>query len=76
MKAKEFFHSLIGLDIKDAKDKLGYWWSLHNVQLNPSVGFYTFERAAGGHLELRTNNNIVTHEHHNGIAELYQNRDF
>lgn len=76
MKAKEFFSGLVGLDIKDAIDKLGYWWCLHNVHHNPFVGFYTFERAAGGYLELRTdNNNIVTNEHHNGLAELYQKRD-
>ena len=76
MKARDFFRSLIGLDIKDAIDKLGYWWRLHNVHRNPSVGFYTFERAAGGHLELRTDNkNIVTNEFHNDLAELQQNRD-
>jgi hypothetical protein len=76
MEAKQFFKGLIGLDIAEARRKLGHWWLCTHSSNNYFIGFYTFERAAGGFLELRTDNkNIVTHEFHNGLAELYQKRD-
>lgn len=75
MSAKEFFKSLIGLDIEEARKKLGYWWVCTHSSINFTTGFYNFERAAGGYLELRTKNGKVTMEHHNGLAEIYQKRD-
>ena len=64
------FKSLIGLDIKDAENKLGYWWILSNVVINGTTGFYIFNREPSGFVELRTDNNIVVTEYHNGAAEL------
>lgn len=68
MEAKQFFKGLIGLDIAEARKKLGYWWVCTHSSINYSIGFYNFERAAGGYLELRTQNGKVTMEHHNGLA--------
>lgn len=75
MEAKQFFKGLIGLDIAEARRKLGYWWVCTHSSNNYPIGFNTFERAAGGYLELRTQNGKVTMEHHNGLAEIYQKRD-
>ena len=75
MTANEFFKSLIGLDITEASKKLGYWWVLTSSQVNPPVGLYVFERAAGGQVAVRTENNIITSERHNILAEIYQKRD-
>lgn len=72
---KKFFSGLIGLDITKAREKLGYWWICTNCTINSHIGFYAFERAAGGKIELQTDNNIVISEHHNGLAEMYQKRD-
>jgi len=65
------FGKLIGMTIGDAKKLLGYWWTLSSVHLNCSRGFYTFNRAPCGYIELRTENNVVVSEHHNGYAEKY-----
>lgn len=52
---------LIGLDITEAKNKLGYWWVCSSCHVNAFTreGVYVFYRAGHGRLELRTNNNIV-----------------
>ena len=52
---------LIGLDIKEAQNKLGYWWACSSCHVNAWTreGVYVFYRAGHGRLELRTNNNIV-----------------
>ena len=75
MTAKEFFKSLIGLDISEARKRLGYWWRGASYWINCGFGCYTFERAAGGWVELHTENNTVVSEHHNIVAEIYQKRD-
>lgn len=71
MIAKVFFKSLIGLDISEAKRRLGYWWRCTYSHVNVPVGSYHFERGAGGRVELQTENNVVTSEWHNDYAELY-----
>lgn len=75
MTAKEFFESLVGLDISEARKKLGYWWCGASCRVNGSTGHYVFERAAGGQVALRTEKNVVVSEHHNILAEIYQKRD-
>lgn len=76
-KIKSYFESLLGLTIDDAKKKLGYWWICTSCHLNcyTKSGLYGFYRAAGGRIELRTENNIVASENHNGMAILYAKRD-
>lgn len=75
MTAKEFFESLIGLDISEARKKLGYWWRLESYRVNWQTGYYVFDRSAGGQVALRTENNTVVSEHHNIAAEIYQKND-
>ena len=75
MTAKEFFESLIGLDISEARKRLGYWWRLESCRVNCQTGYYVFDRPAGGQVALRTENNAVVSEHHNIAAEIYQKRD-
>lgn len=79
MTAKEFFKSLIGLDISEASKKLGYWWVCNHNWLNWPYGSYSFERAAGGRVELYTEfkggRNEVVREYHNHMAEIYQKND-
>lgn len=65
------FGKLIGMTIGDAEKLLGYWWALSSVHLNSCCGSYTFKRAPCGHIELRTENNVVVSEHHNGYAEKF-----
>lgn len=72
---KNFFLSLVGMEMAAAIERLGNWW-----QLTKSEPFcHTFNRSAGGFLEVRTKlidgREIITHETHNGLAELYQKRD-
>jgi hypothetical protein len=74
-KVKQFFNSLIGLEIDDALKKLGYWWTLENCDVNAWRGSYSFYRAAGGQLELKTKDNFVINEWHNFNAELLQKND-
>ena len=52
---------LIGLDITEAKNKLGYWWVCSSCHVNAFTreGVYAFYRAGHGRLELRTKDNIV-----------------
>jgi hypothetical protein len=62
------FSKLIGLDIKEARKKIGEWW----VCSGPHWPNYTFERAAGARLELTTDEkNVVVQEWHNYMAEVY-----
>ena len=75
MTAKEFFKSLIGLDISEARKRLGYWWRGASCWINCGFGCYTFDRAAGGRVELHTENNTVVSEYHNFMAEIYQKND-
>lgn len=75
MTAKEFFESLIGLDISEAEKRLGYWWRGESCRVNGSTGHYVFERSAGGQVALRTEKNVVVSERHNIMAEIYQKRD-
>lgn len=75
MTPKEFFNSLIGLTIEEACKKLGYWWRLDYCHCNAYCGWYNFDRAAGGRVELRTEHNKVVSENHNLMAEIYQKRD-
>lgn len=74
-KVKQFFNSLIGLEIHDALKKLGYWWVLENCHVNAWRGSYSFYRAAGGRLELITKDNFVINEWHNFYAEHWQKND-
>ena len=75
MDAIEFFRSLVGLDISEAKKKLGYWWVCEACQTNPPLAWYHFYRAAGGQVVLHTENNIVKSQLHNRMALVYQERD-
>lgn len=52
---------LIGLDISEAKNKLGHWWVCSHCHVNAWTreGVYVFYRAGHGRLELRTKDNIV-----------------
>jgi len=75
MTANEFFKSLIGFDISEARKRLGYWWRSESCRVNGSTGYYVFERAAGGQVALRTEKNVVVSEHHNIMAEIYQKND-
>lgn len=79
MTAQEFFKTLIGLTIEEACKKLGYWWRLDYCHVNSIYGWYHFERAAGGRVELHTEFkegcNRVVSENHNYMAEIYQKRD-
>lgn len=51
---------LIGLDISEAKKKLGYWYTLEGSNLNGMAGTYRFNRAPNITVDIRTENNIVT----------------
>jgi len=71
-KIKDYFESLIGLEISEAHKRLGRWWVCAGLCCHD----YQFERAAGGYVQLRTNEkNIVVSEHHNGYALLYAKSD-
>ena len=74
-KVKAFFDSLVGMNIDDACKKLGYWWVCINCHVTTTDGWYLFERAAGGRVELHTKNNIVSSEYHNKNASLFAERD-
>lgn len=52
---------LIGLDIKEAQTKLGYWWVCSSCHVNAWTreGVYVHERVGHGRLELITKDNIV-----------------
>ncbi len=77
MTSKEFFESMIGLDISKARERLGYWWVCEYSHLrNDGSAHYGFYRAAGGRIELHTEHNVVVSEHHNGMAEIYQKSSF
>lgn len=67
------YQKLIGLTIEQAEKKLGDWWIVSSVHANPPIVFFHFERAPCGHLDLRTKNNVVVSEHHNGYAEKLSN---
>ena len=47
---------LIGLDLKEIKPKLGYWWICTSGRINSSTGegVYVFERAGHGRVEIHT----------------------
>lgn len=55
------FETLVGKDITDARNELGYWWRLDGQHVNGYVGYYVLYRI--GHnpnrIELFTENNIV-----------------
>lgn len=47
---------LIGLEILEARQKLGYWWILESQSVNVGCGSrYTFNRAGVGKITLYTN---------------------
>ena len=51
---------LIGLDITEVRQKLGYWWVLCEQFVNVGVPcWYRFERKGKGIIEVRTKDNIV-----------------
>lgn len=75
MTAKEFFKSLIGLEISEVRKRLGYWWRGESCRVNGSTGYYVFERSAGGQVALHTEKNVVVSEYHNIMAEIYQKND-
>ena len=68
---KAYFESLVGIDIDDAKKKLGHKWVLADRAIVGESGWYKFERSLAGTIELHTENNIVTSEYHNIIACVY-----
>lgn len=52
-------NNLIGKEIQEARNILGYWWCLIDQNITPSISKYIFERKGKGILTLYTNNNIV-----------------
>lgn len=72
---KAYFDGLVGMNIDDACKKLGHWWVCTNCHVTSDKGWYQFERAIAGHIELRTENNIVISEFHNKMAVVYTERD-
>lgn len=66
------FSEFIGCDIGTVRNKLGFWWVLTHSHVNDECGTYVFQRSSA-RIELHTKNNIVTSEHHNKYAEIYQN---
>lgn len=55
--SEDEYNSLIGMDIEEARKKLGNWWILENQSVNgASNDFYTFERAGFGRLTLYVDN--------------------
>lgn len=49
----------IGINISQAREKLGYWWILQSQNTSSEESDYTFYRAGKGTLILYTKNNIV-----------------
>lgn len=68
------YKELIGLEIGEAKKELGYWWRSDHCRVVPPYGFYIFRREPGGFIELRTQKNVVTSEHHNSMADFILHR--
>lgn len=51
---------LIGLDISEAKERLGHWWVLESQNIFSHGGEYVFSRAGVGKIHISTNTkNIV-----------------
>lgn len=69
------YEELIGTPIEKIREKLGYWWICTNSHIVSNTGIYTFNRSAGGFLEVRTEHNMIISEHHNDMAELMLRRD-
>lgn len=61
---------LIGMDITEVREKLGYWWVLENQRVNSSGGWYQFHRAGHGIVEITTKNNRVACIHGSDIQLL------
>lgn len=71
------YSELIGMEISQVRRKLGYWWICTSCHLVTQcrIGTYSFERAAGAWIELRTENNLVVSETHNFYAEHLLKRE-
>lgn len=69
------YKELIGTEITQARKKLGYWWICTHCHVNYSYGWYTFERAPTGRVELQTKDNVVISEQHSAYAEMLLKRD-
>ena len=57
----ELRNTFCGMDISDAKKKLGYWWTLdtQNVNSITRVGSYVFSRKGQGAIKFTTEDNII-----------------
>ena len=56
----DYEKELIGLDISEARDRLGYWYTLESYRVTPLGGAYFFERVCRCRLCLYTDaRNIV-----------------
>ena len=64
------YKELVGLEISDARKKLGYWWRCCHCDVNIHLGHYNFERSPCARIELKTKKNVVVSEFHNGYAEF------
>lgn len=60
-KNEELRKTFCGMDISDAKKKLGYWWTLdtQNVNSFTRVGSYVFSRKGQGAIKFTTEDNII-----------------
>lgn len=57
----ELRDTFCGMDISDAKRKLGYWWTLDTQNVNPftRVGTYVFSRKGRGTIKFTTEDSII-----------------
>lgn len=57
----ELRKTFCGMDISDAKKKLGYWWTLdtQNVNSFTCIGSYVFFHKGQGAIKFTTKNNII-----------------
>lgn len=68
--ATEGKYMLIGMDITEVREKIGYWWVLESQRVNPFSGWYQFHRAGHGIVEMTTVNNRVVCIHGSDIQLL------
>lgn len=57
--SEDFAPYLVGKDITDARDVLGYWYILDHYVLNDCNGYYNFVRSPNRVVELWTEHNKV-----------------
>lgn len=63
---------LIGLDITEVRNKLGYWWVCSHCDVNcwTGKGVYVFNRAGHGRLEVHTQHTQDENGYQNLVVEV------